>query len=103
MGIIAKNKHNKTLRIKKEFQYKENRGGDSSGDSEKEDQTSRVHTSKTTLKKVSRGATHDNDAGDGVYKTTDTTRKASQPLGTSSQIGGMGGEGGRTRHDSGSL
>jgi len=34
---------------------------------------------------VSGGATHDNDAGDGVYKTTDTTRKTSPPLGTSSQ------------------
>jgi len=34
---------------------------------------------------VSGGATHDNDARDGVYKTTDATRKASLPLGTSSQ------------------
>ena len=34
---------------------------------------------------MSGGATHDNDAGDGVYKTTDTTRKTSPPLGTSSQ------------------
>jgi len=159
-GIIAKNKHDKTLRIKKEFQYRGNSGGDSSGDTEKEDHTegttyvhkgadinkedrkkpvsddensddrreqtkinrrsvpfgkgssrtttkrnalsttstsgrqlapaqqtdtSRVHASMTTPKKVSGGATHDNDAGDGVYKTTDATRKASPPLGTSSQ------------------
>ena len=160
MGIITKNQHDKNIRIKKEFQYRGNSGGDSSGDSEKEDHmesttyvhkgahinkeegkkpagddensddrreqtkinrrsapvgkvyphtttksnassttstsggqlasaqqtgTSRVHTSKTTPKKVSGGVTHDNDAGNGVYRTTEVTRKASPSLGTSSQ------------------
>jgi len=159
-GMIKRNMHDKTLRIKKEFPYKENSGGDSSGDSEKEDRkestthvhkgadinkedgkkpardnensddrreqtkinrrsapfgnapphtttkrnatsttstggrqlapaqqtdSSGIHTSKTTPDKLSRDATNENDAGDGVYKTTDTTRKASPPMGKSSQ------------------
>jgi len=158
-GIIAKKKHDKNIRIKKEFQYRGKSCGDSSGDTKKEDHTegttyvhkgadmnkedgkkpvsdnensddrskqrkinrrsapfgkacphtttksnalsttstsgrqlapaqqtdtSTVHTSKTTPKKVSDGAPHDNDTGDGVYKMTDVTRKASPPLGTSS-------------------
>jgi len=48
-GIIAKNKHDKNIRIKKEFQYRGNSGGDSSGDTEKED-----HTKGTTY--VHKGA-----------------------------------------------
>jgi len=47
--------------------------------------TSGIHISKTTSEKMSRDATHNNDAVDGVYKTTDATRKASPPMGTSSQ------------------
>ena len=55
-GIITKNKHDKTLRIKKEFQYKENSGGDSNSDTEKED-----HTESTTH--VHKGANTNKEDG----------------------------------------
>jgi len=46
--------HDKTLRIKKEFQYKENSGGDSSGDTEKEDHTEGPRMSTRTPTSIKR-------------------------------------------------
>jgi len=82
-GIIKKNMHDKNLRIKKEFPYTENSGGDSSGESEKEDHqesTTHVHKGTNTNKEDGKKPTSDDENSDDRREQTKINRR-SAPFG----------------------
>ena len=85
-GIIAKNKHDKNIRIKKEFQYRGNSGGDSSGDTEKEDHTEGtmyVHKGADMNKEDGKKPVSDNKNSDDRREQTMINRR-SAPFGKGS-------------------
>ena len=78
-GIIKRNMHDKNLRIKKEFPCKENSGGESSGDSEKEDHkesTTHVHKGVHINKEDGKKQASDNENSDDRREQTKINRRS---------------------------